>query len=57
MIRAIRDKHYEETKNLSAEEHIRYFEQKAEHLSNQLKTKLNESSDKSMDINILINQD
>ncbi|WP_040335915.1 hypothetical protein [Candidatus Magnetobacterium casense] len=47
LIRAIRDKHYEDTKSLSVEEQIRYFEQKAKLLSDQMETKSDESSDSS----------
>ena len=36
MVRKIRDKHYEETKNLSPKEQIRYVKEKSKRLSEEL---------------------
>lgn len=37
MVRKIRDKHYEETKYLSEEDQIKFFEKKSEELQKRLK--------------------
>lgn len=39
MVRKIRDKHYEETKNLSVEEQIKFIRKKAKRLQGTLKAK------------------
>jgi hypothetical protein len=39
MVREIRDKHYEETKNMTREERIKYIKEKAKALDAKLKTK------------------
>jgi deoxyadenosine/deoxycytidine kinase len=39
MVRKIRDKHYEETKNLSVEEQIKFIREKAKKLQGALKAK------------------
>ncbi len=37
IVRKIRDKHYEETKDLSEEDQIKFFEKKSEELQERLK--------------------
>ncbi len=40
MVRKIRDNHYEETKNMSMEERMKYIREQAKKFESQLKTKV-----------------
>lgn len=46
MVRKIRDKHYEEIKNLSVEDQIKFIKQKSKELQKRLKTSQRSTADK-----------